>query len=130
MQVAALRQFLQSLKPALEAAGGHQAAAQVAQAAGALAPFDLLAVADFAAFLVRSKEYEAAGAVRVPSGGERQAEDLLTVVARLTAAAQSPAGHDLAALQRETATAIQGVAAIAGLKGKITIEPKWAAAQA
>jgi hypothetical protein len=129
MQVAALRQFLESLKPALEAAGGHQASAQVAQAARALEPFESLAVADFAAFLVRAREYQAAGAVRVPSGGERQVEDLLTIVARLTAAAQSPAGHDLAALQHETAAALQGVATIAGLKGKLTIDPKWAAAR-
>jgi uncharacterized protein YidB (DUF937 family) len=130
MQVAALRQFLQSLKPALEVAGSHQAAGEVAEAARALSPFDSLAVADFAAFLVRAKDYQAAGTVRVPSGSERQAEDLVQVVAKLTEVAKSPAASDLATLQHETAAALQTVAVSAGLKGKLTIDPKWAGAQA
>lgn len=96
----------------------------------ALDPFQSLSVADFAAFLARAKEYQAAGAVRVPEAGEQEADKLIKLVARLSDAAKSPSQGDLARSQQEVAAAIQSLAANAGLKGKLSPDPKWADAQA
>ncbi len=95
----------------------------------ALEPFHALAVADFAAFLVRAKQYQASGSVRVPDAGEQQAEKLLKLVAQLSDAAKHPAQGGLAGIQHEVAKAMQALAANAGLKGKLAPDPKWAGAQ-
>ena len=129
MQVIALQQFLRSLQAGLEAAGSHPAAIHLAEAVRALEPFDSLAVADFAAFLVRAKEFHASGAVRVPDGSEQQAEHVLKLFARLSDAAKDPSTGNLANIQQEIAQAIQSLAANAGLKGKLSANPKWADAQ-
>ena len=90
MRVAALQQFLRSLVPALEAGEARAAARWVDEAAGALAPFGPLGLAEFAAFLARADEYQRTGAVRVPGAADQRAAGLLAALARLDAGDGDP----------------------------------------
>jgi hypothetical protein len=126
MQVAALQLFLRSLVPALEAAGDARSAARsVDEACRALDPFGTLAMAEFAAFLVRAEEYQRTGAVRVPGAADLRAEQLLAAVGRLMGV-----DGDVSTVQAEVAKAMATLAGESGLKGKLTPDPMWASARA
>src|SRR5262245_14167088 len=86
MRVAALRLFLTSLRPALEAAGDPgPGRSTISAAAAALAPFDDIALDEFAAFLIRADEFRKTGAVRVPRAADRSGEKLQEATAQLAA---------------------------------------------
>ena len=129
MQVAALLQFLRSLAPALEAAGSGQAARDLEEACAGLEPFRGLGVAAFTTFLSRADEYRRTGSVKVPGSADAAAEKLLAAISRLTAALENPLEHDLSAAQSGVAVALEPVAQKAGLKGTLSADPQWAAAQ-
>ena len=125
MKVGVLQQFLRSLVPALEAAGDGKTAGEVRNSLAALDPFEPLDVSEFGAFLVRANEYRADGAVTIPGPGEQQVESLAKLLTRLNQATEG-----IPSLQQEIAAAVQNLAALAGLKGTLKPEPKWAEAQA
>lgn len=114
--------------PALEAAGDRKVSVDLAETSSALDPFQALDVADFSAFLMRAQEFHAHGAVAVPGPGEQQAESVLKLVGKLNEAATQSSGN-LQATQHELASELNKLMAQAGLKGKLTLDPKWAEAQ-
>ncbi|HVK11597.1 MAG TPA: hypothetical protein VM597_22690 [Gemmataceae bacterium] len=131
MRVAALRLFLTSLRPALEAAGdpgpGRSA---VTAAAAALEPFDDLALDEFAAFLARADEYRRTGAVRVPGAADRAGGQLLEAAAMVSAVrnelGRPGAVADLESGRTAVADAVKQLAADAGLAVTLKADPKWA----
>jgi hypothetical protein len=124
MQVAALQLFLRSLVPALEAAGESRSAARwLDEACRVLEPFRAIGLAEFAAFLGKAAEFERTGSVQVPASADLKADALLAAVRRLTNA------NDLEGAQAQVADAINALANSSGLKGSVTPDPKWAAAQ-
>jgi hypothetical protein len=131
MRVAALRLFLTSLRPALEAAGDSgPGRSTVAAAAAALQPFDDLALDEFAAFLAHADEYRRTGAVRVLGTADRAGEQLLEAAARLTAVrnelARPDAVADLEAGRTAVADAIRQLAVDTGMTVTLKADPKWA----
>jgi|GEM_PF-4087804 len=124
MNVGVLRQFLRSLVPALEGAGAGKTASEIDATLQALEPFQSLDAKAFTAFLIRARDYQAAGNVTIPGPGEQQVEQLAKVLARLHAATDG-----IPSLQQEAAAALQAVADQAGLKGKLSADPKWAEAR-
>jgi len=129
MKVAVLQQFLRSLVPALEAAGDRKVSADLAEASNALDSFEALDIADFSAFLSRAQDYHTRGAVAVPGPGEPQAEGVLKLVVKLYEAMSGSSGN-VKTTQEELAGELQKLMEQAGLKGKLTLDPKWAEAQA
>jgi hypothetical protein len=132
MRVAALRLFLTSLRPALEAAGDPgPGRSTVTAAAAALQPFDDLALDEFAAFLTRADEFHRTGSVRVPGATDRAGEQLLAATAQLSAVrnelARPDALADLEAGRTAVADAVKQLAADAGLAVTLKADPKWAA---
>jgi hypothetical protein len=121
MNVGVLQQFLRSLVPALEGAGAGKTASEVNATLQALEPFQSLDAQAFAAFLIRARDYQAAGSVTAPTPGEQQVGRLAKVLERLHAATDG-----IPLLQQEAAAALQDVAVQAGLKGKLSADPKWA----
>jgi hypothetical protein len=129
MKVAVLQQFLQSLVPALAAAGDGRSAADLSSTCRHLASFEDLDVDDFAAFLERAQAYRASGTVAVPNQAEQHSDVLHKAIERLAAALrESP--ETITERQSEVANAIGVLAERAGLKGKLAADPKWAAEQA
>jgi hypothetical protein len=120
MNVGVLQQFLRSLIPALEGAGAGKTAGEINVALQALEPFRSLDANAFAAFLIRARNYQAAGSVTVPTPGEENVEQLAKVLERLHAATDG-----IPLLQQEAAAALQAVAAQAGLKAKLSADAKW-----
>jgi len=115
--------------PALEAAGDRKVSVDLAETLNALDSFLALDVADFSAFLSRAQDYQARGAVAVPGAGEQQAESVLKLVVKLNEAMSGSSGN-VKTTQEELARELQKLAEQAGLKGKLTLDPKWAEAQA
>jgi len=123
MKVGVLQQFLRSLVPAIEAADGRMAG-DLNGAITAFEPFRSLDVNAFAAFLNRAKEYQDKGAVAVPTPGQQQIDEAAKALQRLNDASDSIPDY-----QQSVAAALQSVAVAAGLKGKLTADPKWAEAR-
>lgn len=122
MTVSTLQQFLRSLAVGLRGADSPTAA-DVDAAGRGLEPFAALDVSAFAGFLAKCDAYQRAGAVTPPSAVDVGA---LEAALRRLDDATSDTGGDVAAAHAAAAAEFNALAAKAGLKGKLTPDPKWA----
>jgi len=126
MTVSTLQLFLRSLAAGLRGADSP-AASDVEGACRGLEPFAALDVSAFAGFLTKCDEYHRAGAVAPPSAVDLSA---LEAAFLRIGEATSQAGGDLTTAQAAAGAELNGLAAKAGLKGKLSPDPKWAEQQA